>query len=474
MVYDYDLMVLGAGSAGLTAAKLARSMGKTVVLIEKNKLGGTCTLDGCIPSKTLVNSALMTAAIKNCDQIGLQIDKNTLNTHNVLKHVRTIINEIYEQDTPELLEKAGIQVIIGNPHFENNHHIVVNNQTISANRIIIATGARPCIPGINGLDSVEYLTYENIFNLEKLPQSIIILGGGPIGMEMACALNNLGVRVTVVEKNAHILSHDDQEITHLLLKHSQKKGIIFQLESKATHVRKEHNQITVTCSDAHNNTFELSAESLLIALGRTANVEELGLEHAGVKFNTKGIITNNTLQTTAKNIYACGDVVGPYQFSHVAGRQAIIATHNAFISFFKKKFDDHDITWVTFTDPTLATAGLTEEQAHARYGTLLDIYTVNYTDMDRAYTDNVRFGTVKIICKKNGEVVGASILGERAGELLHEIQLGKYFKIPFYRWYEVLHAYPTYSDLIRAAAKKAYVEHVQKNFWIKFLHKLKK
>jgi len=467
--FDYDLIVIGGGSGGLVASKFARGIGKKVLLIEKNKLGGECTWTGCVPSKTMVKSAYVAKTVHDLHRFGL-LTKNDieLDFQNVMQHVKKVVLEVYQTHTPEKIEEAGIDLLFGSPQFIDAHTIQVDQKKLTAKNFIITTGSHPYVPPIKGIETVAYETNETIFNRNTLPKSIVILGGGAIGAEMASALIRLGAKVTIVEMQDRILVKEDEELVYLITEHFKKQGIEIRTGLKCVAVAQQGKMISVTCEDQKNVPKKIEAELLLIAVGRRPNLEGLLLERAGVQTTKHGIKVNKKLRTTAKNIYACGDVVGPYLFSHMAFYQAVIATRNALIPFFKQSVDYKNVIWVTFTGPPLATAGLTERAAREKYGDSILIYRKPYKALDRAYTDGTLEGMGKFICDKRGKIIGAHIFGADAGEIIHEVQLGKTYNIPFADFYKVIHAYPTYSELIWHAARKAYLDRLQKNIVIRF------
>ena len=471
--FDYDCIVIGGGGAGLTAAKFARGVGKKVALIEKtDHLGGECTWTGCIPSKTLIHTAHVAHDVKNLEGVGLRANNAiSFDTQNVMAHMQSVINDIYATHTPDVLRKDGVDVLFGEPQFVDAHTIILNDKKVYANKFIITTGTSPFVPPIDGIDSVDYLTNETIFKLKELPKSLLILGGGAIGSELSSALNRLGVQVQVIEMQERILMHEDAELVERVTKQFKQEGVHLLTGMRATKIEQNGNQVTVTYIDNNNKEQQVTADKLLVAVGRRPNIDSLQLENAGVQTNKRGIVVDNYLRTTTKNIFACGDVVGPYLFSHMAWYQAVIAARNAFIPFFKKKVDYNNVVWCTFTAPELATLGLTEEKARAKYGDSIKIYRHEYKHIDRGHTDNALNGLLKVICDKKGYIVGGGIVGERAGELLHELQLAKVKGIKFINIESVIHAYPTFSDLIWYSARKAYAQELENNWFVKFAKK---
>lgn len=467
--FDYDLIVVGGGAAGFVSAKIANGFGKKVAMVEKRKLGGECTWFGCIPSKTLIRVSHIAQNIRNLGDYGLKSAGDIkLDTENVMSHVRSIVQKVYNGHLPEAFEKIGIKILSGEPEFLNNHQIKIGDKTVSAEKFIIATGSSAFIPPIEGLNTIPYLINETFFDLEKLPESMIILGGGPIGIELSQAINRLGVETTVVEMMDRILFREDKELADILAEHLRAEGVKLLTKNKAVKFSKDNGKILLTIEDENKQHNNIKADAVLVAVGRKPNTDGLNLENAGIKITRRGIITDERLKTAASNIYAAGDVVGPYQFSHMAEYQAVIATINVFLPL-KKKADYRNVIWCTYTDPELAHAGLTEEEAIAKYGDKVKIYYYKYNNLDRAKTDLQELGRGKFICDRKGKLIGAHILGHNAGDLIHEAQLLKSLNIKFPDIQSVIHAYPTYSDITRQAGKLAYIEKLQSNFFIKLI-----
>ncbi len=470
--YDYDVIILGGGSAGLVAAKLANGLGKKVAMIEKRKLGGDCTWFGCVPSKTLIKSANIAHQMSRLQEFGLKPDHEVhLNADNVMAHVRAVVQADADGHPPELFQAEGIDVLFGDPKFLGNHRIKLDEKEITSAKFIICTGSHPFIPPIEGIDQIPYLTNETIFDLEKLPQSMIVLGGGPIGSEICCAMNRLGVHVTVVQNGEHILSREDGEFVGRLMRSLEAEGVKFVTRAEVTKLAQHDGQIVATVRDVQGNNSQITAESILIAVGRRPNLEGIDLEKAGVEYDSKGIKIDRFLRTSASNIYAAGDVVPPYLFTHVAEYEAIVAGMNACLPIERRANYKH-VLWCTYTDPELARAGLTEQEAKEQYGDNVRIYQWEHKDVDRAKTDLAINGVSKFICDKKGKILGIHILGHGAAELMHEAQLAKSLGISFKKIASVIHAYPSYSDSVRQPSKRCYVDTLQNNFLIKFLKKI--
>jgi len=472
--YDYDLVVLGVGAAGLVSSKVARGFGKSVAVIEKGKLGGECTNFGCVPSKALIRTAKTAHELKHLDALGLRTEAPVaINTGGVMRHVRSLVEKVYNTHLPESFKALGIDLSFGEPRFTDNHTVVMDGKTITANRIIIATGSSPLIPAIEGIDKTPYLTNATVFSLDTLPRSLVVLGGGPIGIELASAFNRLGVETTVVEMFDRILFREDRELSDMLAAKLRGEGLNIVTSAKAVKLSGDASRITLGVEGKDGQRKDVTAQTILIASGRKPNMGGLDLEKAGIKYGGDGIMVNSRLQTSTPNIYACGDVTGPYRFSHMAEYQAIIACRNAFLPV-KKHVDYRNVIWCTFTDPELAHAGLTEEEARAVHGDAIKVLRFDYSRTDRGRTDIEEFGMSKIILDRKGALLGAHILGTHASEVIHEVQLAKHFKIPFERIWEAIHIYPSYSDVVRQPSKYYYGEKMRNSFLVKALKKFLK
>ncbi|MBI5636683.1 MAG: FAD-dependent oxidoreductase [Nitrospinae bacterium] len=470
--FDYDLLILGGGAAGLVSSKMARGFGKSVAVIEKGKLGGECTNFGCVPSKALIRTAKAAHELKHLDALGLTTASPiAINTGGAMRHVRSIVEKVYNTHLPASFKALGIDLFFGGPRFTDNHTVVMDGKTITANKIIIATGSSPLIPAIEGIDKTPYLTNNTVFSLDTLPRSLVVLGGGPIGIELASALNRLGVETTVVEMFDRILFREDRELSDMLAGKMLGEGLNIVTSAKAVKLSGDASRITLTVETNGGPRKEITAQSILIASGRKPNTDGLDLEKAGVRHNSNGIEVDERLRTASDNIYACGDVTGPYRFSHMAEYQAILACSNAFLPV-KRKADYSHVIWCTFTDPELAHAGLTEEEARAAHGDSIKVLRFDYSKIDRARTDIEEFGMSKIILDGRGKFIGAHILGMHASEVLHEIQLAKHFNIPFERIWQAIHLYPSYSDVIRQSSKYHYAAKMGNNPFIKLLKKV--
>ena len=474
-MFDYDLIVIGGGAAGMVSSTLAAGLGRKTAIIERRNLGGECTWYGCVPSKALIKAANVYRYAAHAGRLNYGLaalnfegGQGCVDPERVMDHVREVVAKVYHGHRPEVFRTRGMDIIFGDPAFIDDHHVEVGGDTLSAGRFIIATGSSAFIPLIEGVGSVPYLTNETIFAMEKLPPSMIVLGGGPIGTEIAQALQRLGVEVTIVEMADQIMIREDKELRDLLAGRLASEGLTLLTRTRAVKLSGEAGAIRLEVEDPDKKMRDIWAASVLVAVGRKANVEGLAMEKAGVEYSAKGIKTDGTLRTTAANIYACGDVAGPYQFSHMAEYQARIATLNALLPV-KKRADYTHYIWCMFTDPELAHAGLTEEEARQGRGDGVRVYRWQFADTDRGKTDGEEFGLCKIICDNKMRVLGAHILGSKAGDLIHELQVAKTLDIPLDRLDSVIHIYPTLSDVIRQPAKLAHIDRLKANPFLKLL-----
>jgi pyruvate/2-oxoglutarate dehydrogenase complex dihydrolipoamide dehydrogenase (E3) component len=462
---NFDIVVIGGGSGGLFAASAAVNQKAKVCLIDKKQLGGDCTWFGCMQSKTLLKSAMVANLIKKREHYGLFSKAEiNLNTDRVMEHVRSVREEIGAHETPDVFEKRGIKVIIGVPKFTGSNTLTINGQQIKAKKFIISTGSHPMIPPIEGLQDIDYLTNETVFDLEVLPKSLIVLGGGPIGLELSQALSRLGVKVSVVEMIDRVLFREDEEVARVLEKKISDEGVKLFTGKRAIKFEKNDEQVVIHLEDNKGKKEKISAEKVLVAVGRAPNVEGLGLENCGVEYTNKGLKVNEYLQTTNENIFACGDIASPYQFSHVAAYTAYICVRN---SLFKKlawsKVNYINVGWATFTDPELARVGLTEDEARKKFKDVR-VYKTDYSSSDRSTTDLVKDGMIKVITDKKGLVLGAHIVGAQAGEIIQGLLISKSLSIPLSKLAPILYIYPTLSELVKKTAAKPLVESLSNPF----------
>jgi pyruvate/2-oxoglutarate dehydrogenase complex dihydrolipoamide dehydrogenase (E3) component len=447
--HHFDLVVIGAGSGGLVAARFAAQLGARVALAERNRIGGDCTWTGCVPSKALLKAAKVAHEVRTASHYGVIANAPGVNMVQVRDYVRGAIQAVYRFETPEQLQGEGIDVILGAAQFVDATKIQIGDLIVHSKRFLVTTGARPLIPPIVGLQDVPYVTYENIFDNDVLPDTMIVVGGGPVGMEMAQAYKRLGAQVTVVADR--ILPKEDADVQQLMRNLFEREGIRFVLE-QAKSARKNGSSIVIA-TEHH----EAQGDLLLIAAGRRPTVDSLNLERAGVQYSARGIPVDDKLRTNIKHIYAAGDVAGGYQFTHYAAWQAFQAVRNALLPGNSSGVTDL-VPWVTFTDPEVAHVGLSEQQASTQFGSRIRIHRWNMDHVDRAVCENDTSGLLKIITKKDATIVGATLVAARAGETIVELIIAMKKKMKIDELAGAIHPYPTYSTAVQQTSADMTVE----------------
>ncbi len=466
--FDYDVVVVGGGAAGLTSSIWSARLGSRTLIIEKEKaLGGDCLHYGCVPSKTLIKSAFVYHLMKTADAYGLPgPEVGPVDFARIRARIRSVIATIQEGDCPESFKKQyGIETRFGSPSFADPHTVTLDGRRITARRFILATGSSPRIFPIEGLDRVPYLTNLDIFSLDRLPGSLIVMGGGPIGVEMAQAFSRLGSRVTVVEPMDGIMGREDREVACCLQALLEEEGIRFEIRAKGRKVERRDGTILLTIERKDGTESVLQADALLVATGRSPNVAGLDLEKAGVAYASQGIRVDRHLRTTAGNIFACGDCNGGFQFTHVAEYEARTAAINARLPFPWLKTDFTGIAWCTYTDPEAASVGLNEETARQR-GIAYDVFKFEFTHLDRALAEGRNQGFVKILTDKRRRLIGAQIIGLHAGELIHEWVAALNGKVDLGRIEKAIHVYPTLAQINK---KVSGIYLARQSAWVKIL-----
>ena len=464
MAVEYDLVVIGGGSGGLMVAGVAAALKAKVALVEKHRLGGDCLWYGCVPSKSLIHASRVAYQMKHAGRFGIYCNEPQIDFAKAIAHVQRVISTIQPHDSPERFEGLGAEVIFGDGKFIDRKTFEVNNRRLKARAFVIATGSRPAVLPIEGLQQAGYITNEEVFSITERPDSLAIIGGGPIGCELGQAFSRLGSKVTIIASRDRLLSKEDPELVEVIHRQFASEGIRFLLNSKVDSVEVADGKKYIWVGKE-----KIAADEILVAAGRQPNVESLNLDAAGVKLSQQGIKVNSLLQTTNPRIYACGDVIGGYQFTHVAGYQANVVVKNAlFLPVFQA--DNKVIPWATFTDPELARVGLTEQEARDRYGD--DVYVVKqeFADVDRAQTEATTEGFAKIITRRNGQILGAHIVGPAAGELIHEIVLAMSHKLKISALGGI-HIYPTLAEINSKAAFEQTKQNYEKNYRLQQLLK---
>lgn len=439
MTQAYDIVIIGAGAAGITAARFAAQLGRKVALVEKHRVGGDCTWAGCVPSKTLLKVAKVAHDMRHADRYGVGPVEPVIDLKTVMGHVSSVVDQVYQPESPEALQAEGIDVHLGPARFVDSHTIAVGDTLLKARRVIIATGAESFVPPIEGLDTINYLTYETIWGLEDLHERLLVIGGGSMGCEFAQAFCRLGARVTVLERGQRILDHDEPEASDLVAKCLEQDGVEVRLNSAVERVWQVGGKVHMMVSGQ-----ELAGDALLLAVGRHPTMADLDLEKAGVNYTNRGIVVNNHLRTSQRHIYASGDCAGGYQFTHYAGFQGFMAVRNALLPGSVRAVLDR-VPWCTFTDPEVAHAGMTEAQARQRFGDSVMVCSLPMNRVDRALTEGDAAGFIKIVHQPNGAILGVTIVNARAGEMVHEWILAMDQGLKISDLVSSIHVYPTYS-----------------------------
>jgi len=440
-----DVLVIGAGSGGLSVAAGASQMGADVVLLEGHKMGGDCLNFGCVPSKALIATGKAAHAQRHGAQYGVADADGTVDYAAAKDHVADVIAQIAPVDSQERFEGFGIKVIREYGRFISPTEVQAGDTVITARRIVIATGSSPLVPPIPGLNTVPYETNETLFELRETPEHLLIIGGGPIGMEMAQAHVRMGCKVTVIE-GAKALGKDDPELAEVVLNSLRDEGVAIEEDALAAQVRGTAGAIEVEAKDGR----VFKGTHLLMAVGRKANIGRLDLDKAGIAPARNGIQVDASLRTTNKKVYAIGDVAGGLQFTHVAGYHAGVIIRSMLFGLPSKARTSH-IPWATYTDPELAQVGLTEAEAKARHGAKLEVVRFHYHHNDRAIAERKTKGFIKIMVVK-GRPVGASIVGYQAGELINLWALALANNMKMSQIAAMVAPYPTIGEINKRAA----------------------
>lgn len=473
--YDYDIGILGGGTAGLTIAAGAARAGAKALLVEKEeKLGGDCLHYGCVPSKTLIRTAQVYHLMRSIDRFGLPaVNPPRPDFRLIAARIKAVIETIQRHDSEERFCGLGAKVRFGLARFVDDHTISLEGKHHSAKYWAIATGSSAAIPPIEGLKDTPYITNREVFSLEKLPASLAIIGGGPIGIELAQAFARLGSQVTVVEFLPRILGAEDPDMTDILRAILEAEGVTFHLNSAVQRVRNLGTQREVTFKTGEK-TQSIQAEALLVATGRKVNLEGLGLEEIGIAFDRKGLKLDDRLRTTQRHIYGAGDVTGVFPFTHAAGYEGGIVLSNA-IFHLPRKVNYTFLPWVTYTDPELASIGLNEQAAKAR-GLAFRVWSEAFESNDRGLAEEERVGKIKLILDEKERPLGVQILGPQAGELLGEWVVALNGKVSLSTLAAAVHPYPTLGEISKRVAgdvlaEKIFSEPVKKT--LRFFFSLK-
>ena len=458
--YDFDLGIIGGGAAGLTAAAGGAQFGAKTVLIEKGaKLGGDCLHYGCVPSKTLIRTAGIYSLMKRASQFGLpEAQLPEVNLGAVMDRVHSVIDKIQQHDSPERFCALGAKVLFGNPVFVDDRKVSVEGQNITAKSWIIATGSSASVPLLPGLANVPYWTNENIFSQKKLPAHLIVLGGGPVGLELAQAFARLGSKVTIIEFMDQILGPEDKDVADIVKVQLEKEGCTIFTGTKAEKVEYVHSTIRLTIASTSDDGSSriIEGDAILLAAGRKPNITGLGLDTAGVISTPRGIPTDLKMKTNVSHIYACGDVNGQLPFTHVAGYEGGIALTNAILHLPRKAAYDK-IGWCTYTSPEVASIGLNEKRAK-KAGVRYRVIEEQFMDNDRALIKGEDVGKIKLLLSPSGKFLGCQIVGDGAGELIHEWVIAQNGNVKLSTMAGAVHVYPNLSEISKRVAGKYFAE----------------
>jgi pyruvate/2-oxoglutarate dehydrogenase complex dihydrolipoamide dehydrogenase (E3) component len=451
-ILNVDICIIGAGSGGLSVAAGAAQMGAKVVLIEKSKMGGDCLNTGCVPSKALLAAGHAAEAVRRAGHFGVNARLDAIDADGVFGHVRNTIGAIAPLDSVERFEGLGVTVIEAAGRFIGPREVEAGDTRIRARRFVVATGSSPFVPPVPGIDTVESLTNETVFEQPNLPEHMIVMGGGPIGVELAQAHRHLGCQVTVLEMFS-IMPKDDHELVDVVRHRLIEEGINIRENSRISRIEKTTSGVRVIAEcDGQEIAFE--GDRLLVAAGRRPNVHGLGLSQAGVVHSDKGIEVDARLRTSNKKVFAIGDVAGGYQFTHMAGYHAGVVIKNVLFRL-PAKVDYRAVPWVTYTTPELAQVGMTEAEAQAQ-GLDIRILRWPFHENDRAQAEAESSGLVKVVVTPKGRILGCGISGPHAGELIHTWALAMSQKIKIGAVAQMIAPYPTFGEVSKRAAGSFY------------------
>ncbi|MEP2945078.1 MAG: FAD-dependent oxidoreductase [Lentilitoribacter sp.] len=448
-----DICVIGGGSGGLSVAAAAAAFGVEVVLLEKGKMGGDCLNYGCVPSKAIIAAGKHARAAVDGKKFGVHVDKVDVNFAEVNAHIKDVIGGIAPHDSPERFRSLGVNVIEQAGVFIDADTVQAGDTIIKARRYVIATGSSAFVPPIPGIDEVDYLINETIFEQTERPDHLIVIGGGPIGMEMAQAHHRLGSKVTVVE-GFKALGKDDPELAEVVLKRIREEGVEILEDTKVVKLSKAKSGVSVTVETSEGQR-DIKGSHVLVATGRAANVNGLGLEQGQIEYDRRGIKVGDNMRTSNKRVYAIGDVAGGFQFTHVAGYHAGLVVQQILFRLPAKE-NREIIPWATYTEPELANVGLTEAQAREKYGDDISVLRWEYAENDRARAERKTDGLIKIVADKKGRLVGVAIAGAGAGEMINMWALAITNKMKLSNVRGYIPPYPTMSEIGKRAVMTHY------------------
>jgi dihydrolipoamide dehydrogenase len=463
---DYNLIVIGAGAAGLSSAYIAATLKAKVALIEKHRMGGDCLNTGCVPSKALIRSTRILSYIKRHKDFGIRAASATYDFKEIMDRVRNVVRKVAPHDSVERYSKLGVDCYSGEAKIISPHEVKVAGKTFTTQNIIIATGARPFVPQIAGIDTIPYLTSDTVWDLETLPQKLVVAGGGPIGCELTQCFARLGSQVTQIEMLPGLLFREDEEYGQAIEAQFAREGIHVRTNTRCKEVVAENGGQTMI-AERDGKVEKTAFDQLLLAVGRTPSSKGFGLEEIGVNLTKRGEIeVDEYMRTTHKNIFACGDVAGPYQFTHTASHQAWYCAVNAlFGPWVKFKINYQAIPWCTFTDPEVARVGLSENEAREK-GIPYETTCYSLADLDRAIADGEDHGNIKVLTVPGKDkILGATIMGYHAGDLIAEYVTAMRHGLGLDKILSTIHIYPTMSEANKYAAGEWKKSHVSENIF---------
>jgi pyruvate/2-oxoglutarate dehydrogenase complex dihydrolipoamide dehydrogenase (E3) component/uncharacterized membrane protein YdjX (TVP38/TMEM64 family) len=475
--FDTNMVVIGGGSAGLVTSYIAAAVKAKVTLIERHKMGGDCLNTGCVPSKAIIRSAKFMSHVSRSKEFGIKHAQADFEFAEVMERVTSVIKKIEPHDSIERYTSLGVDVVTGEAKITSPWSVEVNGKTINAKNIVIATGARPFVPPIDGIESVDYYTSNNLWELRVKPEKLVVLGGGPIGTELTQAFGRLKISVTQVEMAPRILLREDEEVSQLVQSRLIDEGVNVLVNHKAKQFLKRDDKY-ILIAEHDGNDVEIEFDTLIVAVGRVANTAGFGLEALGVRLNpNKTIEVNEYLQTNIPTILACGDVAGPYQFTHVAAHQAWFASVNALFGSLRRfKVDYSVIPWATFSEPEVARVGLNELEAKEQ-GVAFEVTKYEIDDLDRAIADSEDHGFVKVLTVPGKDkILGVTIVGEHAGDLIAEYVLAMKHKLGLNKILGTIHIYPTMAEANKYVAGEWKRAHAPQKLleWVSKFHRWKR
>ena len=476
--FDTNMVVIGAGSGGLVAALIAATVKAKVTLIERHRMGGDCLNTGCVPSKSLLRSAKILSYAARAEEFGFKKANVEFDFADVMARVQRVIQKIEPNDSVERYTGLGVDCIMGDAKIVSPYRVRVGDTEIATRNIVVATGGVPLVPPIPGLQETGYVTSDTVWELRELPRRFVVLGGGPIGCELAQAFARFGAEVTQVERNPHLLMREDADVIELMQAQFAKEGIRALTNHAAARVEIVDGEKRLLCESEAGETVVVPFDEILVAVGRKPNTADLGLEDVGVTFGERGALeVDDYLRTNVPTIYACGDVIGPYQFTHTASHQAWYASVNPLFSPFKRfKVDYSVIPWTTFTDPEVARVGLNEQDAK-RQGVAVEVTRFGLDDLDRALADEEGKGFVKVLTPPGKDrILGVTIVGHHAGDLMAEFIFAMKWGLGLKKVMGTIHIYPTLTEASKFAASAWRKNHAPQGLleWVGKFHAMRR